>query len=77
MFLISRHTFLKDTGCRSKKVQDPEAMSHEEVLINLDMLSLKKEKTRYSFQIFEAVGWAWVKMSGGIGKKIILCRPRG
>lgn len=46
MFLTSRHIFLRDTGCRSKKVQDPEAMSHEEVLINLDMLSLKKEKTR-------------------------------
>lgn len=49
MWLKSRHTFLRDTGGQSKKVitrmlRHPETMSHEEVLVYLDMFSLKKRK---------------------------------
>ena len=42
MFFKSRHTFLRDTGCQSKKVRQPETISHKEILMDSDMFSLKK-----------------------------------
>lgn len=70
MFLKSRHTFLRDTGCQSKKVitrtvRHPETMSDEDMQMDLDMFSLKKRRQDSSFQIFAAVGHG-LKLSSGI-----------
>lgn len=46
-------------------LRHPETMSHEEVLIDLDMFNLKKRRQDSSFQIFEAVGHG-LKLSSGI-----------
>ena len=45
-------------------LRHPETMSHEEVLMDLDMFSLKKRRQDSSLQIFEAVGHG-LKLSSG------------
>lgn len=56
MVLKGRHTFLRDTGCQSKKVRPPETMSHEEVQMDLDMFSLRKRRQDSSPKYLKLLG---------------------